>query len=203
MWLEFFLTSFVVVISPGTGVIYTIGIGISRGVGASIAAAAGCTLGIVPHMTAAIFGLAALLHASSVAFQVLKFAGVSYLLYMAWSTLRERGALEIASVHDPKPLGRVALTGGLINILNPKLSIFFLAFLPQFVPQDVTAPVAQMLVLSAIFMAMTFVVFVVYGAFASRLRQHVIESPSVLTWLRRGFAAAFVALSARLTFASL
>ena len=203
MWLEFLLTSFVVVISPGTGVIYTIGIGISRGVWASIAAAAGCTLGIVPHMTAAIFGLAALLHASSVAFQVLKFAGVAYLLYMAWSTLRERGALEIASTDDPKPLGRVALTGGLINILNPKLSIFFLAFLPQFVQPNVTSPVVQMLGLSTIFMAMTFAVFVVYGVFASRLRQHVIESPSVLTWLRRGFAAAFVALGARLTFASL
>ena len=203
MWPEFLLTSFVVVISPGTGVIYTIGVGISRGIWASIAAAAGCTLGIVPHMTAAIFGLAALLHTSSVAFQVLKFAGVAYLLYMAWSTLRERGALEVASNHDTKPLGRVALTGGLINILNPKLSIFFLAFLPQFVQPNVTSPVVQMLGLSTIFMAMTFAVFVVYGAFASRLRQHVIERPSVLRWMRRGFATAFVALSARLTFASL
>lgn len=203
MWAEFLITSLVVVVSPGTGVLYTIGIGLARGLGASTAAAAGCTLGIVPHMAAAIFGLAALLHTSALAFQLLKFAGVAYLLYMAWATLRSGGALEVAPAQDRKPLGRVALTGGLINILNPKLSIFFLAFLPQFVVADASAPIGRMLILSAIFMAMTFVVFVIYGAFAWHLRQHVIGRPSVMVWMRRCFAAAFVALGARLTFATL
>jgi threonine/homoserine/homoserine lactone efflux protein len=203
MWVEFLVTSLVVVVSPGTGVLYTIGIGLARGLAASTAAAVGCTLGIVPHMAAAIFGLAALLHTSALAFQVLKFAGVAYLFYMAWVTVRSGGALEVTPAHEKKTLGRIALTGGLINILNPKLSIFFLAFLPQFVTADTTAPIAQMLVLSAVFMAMTFVVFVIYGAFAWRLRQHVIGRPSVMVWMRRCFAAAFVALGARLTFATL
>lgn len=203
MWVEFLVTSFIVVISPGTGVLYTIGIGLARGLGASTAAAFGCTLGIVPHMAAAIFGLAALLHTSALAFQILKFAGVAYLLYMAWATLRSGGALEVDPVNDRKPLARVALTGGLINVLNPKLSIFFLAFLPQFVTADAASPIGRMLVLSAIFMVITFAVFVVYGAFAWRLRQHVIGRPSAMVWMRRCFAAAFVALGARLTFATL
>jgi threonine/homoserine/homoserine lactone efflux protein len=148
MWVEFLATSLIVVVSPGTGVLYTIGIGLAHGLRASTAAAAGCTLGIVPHMAAAIFGLAALLHTSALAFQTLKFAGVAYLLYMAWATLRSGGALEVTSAQERKPLSRVALTGGLINILNPKLSIFFLAFLPQFVTADAPAPVSRMLILS-------------------------------------------------------
>ena len=198
MWLEFLLTSFVVVISPGTGVIYTIGIGISRGVGASIAAAAGCTLGIVPHMTAAIFGLAALLHTSSVAFQVLKFAGVAYLLYMAWSTLRERGALEVASNHDTKPLGRVALTGGLINILNPKLSIFFLAFLPQFIPSSADNAFLSMLMLGAVFMLMTFAVFLIYGFLSGLFRDVIVHSKTASTVMQRVFATSFAGLGLKL-----
>lgn len=203
MWVEFLVTSFIVVISPGTGVLYTIGIGLARGLGASTAAAFGCTLGIVPHMAAVIFGLAALLHTSALAFQILKLVGVAYLLYMAWATLRSGGALEVDPAHDRKPLARVALTGASINVLNPKLSIFFLAFLPQFVTTDATSPIGRMMMLSAIFMVMTLVVFVVYGAFAWRLRQHVIGRPTVMVWMRRCFAAAFVAFGARLTFATL
>lgn len=159
--------------------------------------------GHVPHIAAVIFGLAALLHTSALAFQILKFVGVAYLLYMAWATLRSGGALEVDPAHDRKPLARVALTGASINVLNPKLSIFFLAFLPQFVTADATSPIGRMMMLSAIFMVMTLVVFVVYGAFAWRLRQHVIGRPTVMVWMRRCFAAAFVAFGARLTFATL
>lgn len=198
MWVEFLITSFVVVIAPGTGVIYTLAIGLARGAGASVVAAAGCTLGIVPHMAAAILGVAALLHASALAFQVFKIAGALYLLYMAWSIWREKGALEIVPEGQRKPYSRVALTGFLINILNPKLSIFFLAFLPQFVPLEAAAPLARMLELSAIFMLMTFVVFICYGVLAARVREHLINRPSVMKWMRGCFAAAFVALGARL-----
>lgn len=198
MWFEFLVTSFIVVIAPGTGVLYTVGIGLARGVRASILAAVGSTFGIVPHMAAAILGLAALLHTSAVAFQIFKFIGVAYLLYMAWSILKEKGALEVAPDSAQTGLPRVALTGFLINILNPKLSIFFLAFLPQFVPLDAGAPIMRMLGLSMIFMLMTFLIFVCYGAFAASIRQRVISSPSVMTWLRRGFAAAFVMLGVRL-----
>jgi threonine/homoserine/homoserine lactone efflux protein len=199
--LDFLITSLIVVVSPGTGVLYTLATGLSRGGRASIVAAFGCTLGIVPHMAAAILGLAALLHTSAVAFQTFKYAGVAYLLYMAWSALREKGALRI----DKEVRGRSALQvtahAILINILNPKLSIFFFAFLPQFVTADEAHPIPRMLELSAVFMLLTFVVFVGYGLFAAAIRAHVISRPAVLTWMRRSFAAAFAALGAKLALA--
>ena len=200
MSVEFLLTSFIVIISPGTGVLYTLAAGLSRGSRASVVAAFGCTIGIVPHMAAAIMGLAALLHTSAVAFQTFKYLGVAYLLYMAWNTLRERGALQVEQEVGARSAVQVTVTGILINILNPKLSIFFLAFLPQFVSAGEPHPLARMLVLSGVFMLMTFVVFVGYGLFAASIRDHVISRPRVLTWMRRSFAAAFVALGARLAF---
>ena len=201
MSLEFLITSFIVVVSPGTGVLYTLAAGLSRGARASVVAAFGCTIGIVPHMAAAIMGLAALLHTSALAFQVFKYLGVAYLLYMAWSTLRERGALRVEKEAGARSAVQVTVTGILINILNPKLSIFFLAFLPQFVSAGEVNPLSRMLALSAVFMLMTFVVFVGYGLFAASIRDHVISRPRVLTWMRRSFAGAFAALGAKLAFA--
>jgi threonine/homoserine/homoserine lactone efflux protein len=199
---EFLVTSLVVVASPGTGVLYTLAAGLSRGSRASVVAAFGCTLGIVPHMAAAATGLAALLHASALAFQVLKYLGVAYLLYMAWSTLQERGALRIErEVVGARSAAGVTVEAVLINLLNPKLSIFFLAFLPQFVGADEPAPLRAMLGLSAAFMLMTFVVFVAYGLCAAAVRDRVLARPAVLTWMRRAFAGAFAALGARLALA--
>lgn len=199
--IEFLITSFVVVISPGTGVLFTLAAGLSRGSRASVVAAFGCTIGIVPHMAAAILGLAALLHASALAFHIFKALGVAYLLFMAWSTLRERGALRVEKELGARSAAQVTVTAILINILNPKLSIFFLAFLPQFVSSGEPSPLARMLELSAVFMVMTFVVFVGYGLFAASIRDHVISRPRVLTWMRRTFAGAFVALGAKLALA--
>ena len=206
MSLDFLLTSLIVVVSPGIGVLYTIAAGLSRGPRASIVAAFGCTLGIVPHMAAAIMGLAALLHTSALAFQTLKYLGVAYLLYMAWMTLKESGALRVEpeqGAHEKGGLAALKVIGHaiLLNLLNPKLSIFFFAFLPQFVSADEAAPLARMLELSAVFMLMTFAVFVVYGLFAAAVRTHVISRPQVLTWMRRSFAAAFAALGAKLALA--
>ena len=201
MSVEFLVTSFIVIVSPGTGVLYTLATGLSRGFRASVVAAFGCTIGIVPHMAAAILGLAALLHTSAVAFQTFKYLGVAYLLYMAWNTLREHGALRVEKEIDTRSAIQVTVTAILINILNPKLSIFFLAFLPQFVSAGEPEPLWRMLALSAIFMLMTFVVFVGYGLFAASIRDHVISRPRVLTWMRRSFAAAFVTLGARLALA--
>ncbi len=201
MSLEFLLTSLVIVASPGTGVLYTLAAGLSRGSRASVVAAFGCTLGIVPHMAAAIMGAAALLHASALAFETFKVLGVAYLLYMAWSTLKEHGALSVEKEVGARSALQVTIHAILINILNPKLSIFFFAFLPQFVSADEARPLAHMLGLSAAFMAMTFAVFVVYGLFAAAVRDHVIARPRVLAWMRRAFAGAFVALGARLALA--
>lgn len=192
---EFLLTTFVVVASPGTGAIYTLAVGLSGGAKASLVAAFGCTLGIVPHMIAAISGVAALFHASDMAFQALKFASVAYLLFMAWSILRAKGALSAdqdEAMLDPKQVIGKAI---LINLLNPKLSIFFLAFLPQFIGADEPAPITRMLLLSLVFMAMTFVVFAAYGVFASTLRRYVLTSLKVQRWMQRGYAMAFSLLA--------
>lgn len=195
---EFLLTSLVIVASPGTGVLITLTAGLTKGRRAAIIAALGGTLGIIPHMVAAITGLAAVLHASAVAFDVIRYAGVAYLLYMAWQTLKENGALSIDETPDSRSDFEVIRSAILVNILNPKLSIFFFAFLPQFIGTSGGTPILEMLELSLVFMLMTFVVFVIYGVFAAAMRSHVISRPSVLTAMRRTFAAAFVGLGVKL-----
>ncbi|HWE20340.1 MAG TPA: LysE family translocator [Hyphomicrobiaceae bacterium] len=201
MSLDFLITSLVVIASPGIGVLFTLAAGLSRGSWASIVAAFGCTLGIVPHMAAAIMGLAALLHTSALAFQILKYLGVAYLLYMAWSTLKDHGALRVEKEIGARSAAQVIVSAVLINILNPKLSIFFLAFLPQFVHADEVYPLTRMLELSGVFMLLTFVVFAGYGVCAAAVRTHVISRPKVLAWMRRAFAGAFAALGAKLALA--
>jgi threonine/homoserine/homoserine lactone efflux protein len=196
--IEFLVTSLIVIVAPGTGVLYTLAAGLVRGWRASAVAAFGCTLGILPHMAAAITGLAALLHTSALAFEIIKYLGVAYLLWMAWNTLREQGALRVEADAAPRSALQVILSGILINILNPKLSIFFFAFLPQFVPSGSPTALSLMLELSAAFMALTFAVFVGYGLFAAVIRSHVISRPRVLTWMRRTFAGGFVLLGAKL-----
>ena len=201
MSIDFLITSLIVVVSPGTGVLFTLAAGLSRGSRASVVAAFGCTLGIVPHMAAAIMGLAALFHTSALAFQTLKYLGVAYLLYMAWSALREHGALKVERDVRARSSAQVITSAILINILNPKLSIFFFAFLPQFVSATEPHPLPRMLELSGVFMLLTFVVFVGYGLFAASVRNHIVSRPRVLTWMRRTFAAGFVALGAKLALA--
>ncbi len=198
---EFLLTSLIIVASPGTGVVLTLAAGLSRGAWASLVCAFGCTLGIVPHMLAAITGLAALLHASALAFALIKYAGVAYLLWMAWATLKEHGPLRVeaeATAHSDRD---VIVSAILANLLNPKLSIFFVAFLPQFVPARTANPVLLMGELSLVFMALTFVVFALYGVSAAAVRDKIVSRPAVMAWLRRGFAAALVGLGAKLALA--
>lgn len=202
MSIEFLLTSLIVVITPGTGALFTVAAGLHRGARASIIAAIGCTLGVVPHMVAAITGVAALLHASATAFEIVKYLGVAYLLYMAWSTLRDKGALTVDEGDGKKSAGRVILSAVLINVLNPKLTIFFLAFLPQFVTPGTPNSLLRMTELSGVFMLLTFVVFAAYGICAAAVRTHIISRPRVMNWLRRTFAGAFVALGASLAFAA-
>jgi threonine/homoserine/homoserine lactone efflux protein len=202
MSIEFLLTTLVIVATPGTGVLFTLAAGLSRGTRASVIAAFGCTLGIIPHMIAAVTGLAALLNASAVAFQTLKYLGVAYLLYMAWNTFRDKGPLAVPEEEPGEhktPSARQVITSAvLLNILNPKLTIFFFACLPQFVPTGAPNALARMLELSGIFMLATFAVFAVYGACAAAVRNQVIARPAVVTWMRRVFGASFIALAGRL-----
>jgi threonine/homoserine/homoserine lactone efflux protein len=190
---EFLLTSLVVVLIPGTGVIYTVSTGLFLGWRASVAAAVGCTAGIVPALTASILGLAAILHMSALAFQTVKLAGAAYLLYLAWAMWRDTGTLRFDSPAAGKGFRQVALRGFLINILNPKLTIFFFAFLPLFVSREAASPTFQMFAMGLIFMAMTLVVFILYGLSAHGVRRYVLNSPRLVGWLRRSFAATFAA----------
>ncbi|NNL18386.1 MAG: LysE family translocator [Boseongicola sp.] len=198
MTLQFVLTAFVVVIAPGTGVIYTLALGLGQGRRAAIAAAFGCTFGIVPHLLAATLGLAAILHTSAVLFTVVKFTGVAYLLYLAWQAVRSDGALAIQPNRSRDADWRIARRGALINILNPKLSIFFLALLPPFLSGNAATATSEMIAMGTVFMAMTFAVFVAYGVFAAAARDYLLQSERVMTWLNRSFAAIFAALAGRL-----
>ena len=196
--LEFVITSLVVVLIPGTGVIYTVSTGLAQGRKASVYAAIGCTAGIVPHLMATVLGLAAVMHASALAFQVLKYAGVVYLFYVAYATWRDQSAFAVDGGLSKTSAAGLVIKAVLLNILNPKLTIFFLAFLPQFVDPTAGQPLWQLLLLSAVFMAMTFTVFVVYGFVAHAFQRLVVESARVQSWLRYGFAAAFAGLGAKL-----
>ena len=209
----FWITTFVVVATPGTGVVYTLSAALSRGARAGFVAAVGCTLGIVPHVLAAVTGLAAIMHASAVAFQGLKLAGVVYLLFLAWATLRERGDLTVDPDRPGDPdgtvdrertgpsAGRVVARGVLVNVLNPKLTLFFFAFLPQFVGGDRAGSLPLLLELSAVFMLVTLVVFAGYGLAAAAVRQQVLERPHVVRRVRRAFAASYLVLAGRLALA--
>jgi threonine/homoserine/homoserine lactone efflux protein len=195
---EYLITSLIIVSMPGAGVIYTVSTGLTKGAKSSLAAAFGCTGGIVPHMIASVFGLAAILHASALAFQVFKFLGVLYLIYLAWTMWKESGAVEFNQAHDDECYTGIALRAFLINILNPKLSVFFLAFLPQFVPTDAVSPVSCMLILSGVFMLMTLVVFIGYGLMANKVRCYVMQSPRMIQRIQRVFAGLFVVLGVKL-----
>ena len=205
MSIEFFITTLIVVMLPGTGVIYTLAAGLTQGARAAVLAAAGCTLGIVPHVVASIAGLAALLHASALAFQTLKYLGVIYLFYMAWQMWRDTGALNIDGVKAeglPAQSGRKIISAGvLLNLLNPKLTLFFLAFMPQFIDSAAADASLQALSLAGVFMALTFLVFALYGLLAAQARDHVISRPRVLRMVKRSFASMFALMGLRLALA--
>lgn len=198
MSIAFLAISIIIVATPGIGALYTVSAGLSRGARAGVVAAFGCTLGTVPHLGAAITGTAALLRASGIAFETVKILGMAYLLYMAWATWRDSSTLAIKEGQPPRSALRVISSAVLANLLNPKLTIFFFAFLPQFVPSDAPHPLATMLSLSAVFMLITFVVFALYGTFAAAVRHHLASRPRLIIRMRRVFAVSFVALSAKL-----
>lgn len=201
MSLAFLVTSLIIVATPGTGALYAIAAGLTRGARAGVLAAFAGTLGTVPHLLAAITGLAAVLQASGVAFAIVKYAGVAYLLYMAWATWHDSGALSVDARAGHGSVWKVLASGVTLNLLNPKLTLFFFAFLPQFVPAGDGA-LPAMLALSGVFMVMTFVVFAAYGVCSAAVRDLVLTRPRVLDVMRKAFAATFVALGARLALQS-
>ncbi len=196
MSLEFLLTAFIVCASPGIGVIYTLSMTLGGGLRAGVLAAVGCTLATVLHLAVAMGGLAAVLLTSALLFQAVKYAGVVYLLWMAWAVLRGSGGMSISAA-APGPAGRILWRGILLNILNPKLPLFFVAFLPQFLPGG-TGSLAQMVELGLGFSAMTLAVFLLYAGLAAGGRQAILGSERVMGWMRRAFAASFAGLGLKL-----
>lgn len=194
----FLLTSLVMVAAPGTGALYTVTAGLLRGRRAALLAAAACTLGILPHLVAAVSGLAALLHASPIAYALLTWAGIGYLLFMARGTWRTPGSAltdglgaETAAVTGR----RVVRDGIVLNLLNPKLTIFFVAFLPQFAPGSGASSTA---VLGVVFMVLTLVVFAAYGVAATVLRPALLTRPRLAGAANRVFAVFYAGLAVAL-----
>ncbi|HHX8355325.1 LysE family translocator [Vibrio sp. Vb0937] len=196
--LEFLITSFVVVVIPGTGVLFTVATGLFNSKKASLFAAIGCTFGIVPSLLASVFGLAAIFHTSALAFQIVKYCGSAYLLYLAWTMWRASSPLSLDKHQAKSSFKDIAIRGFLINILNPKLSMFFLAFLPQFVSPQVEQPLASMLILGSVFMLMTFIIFVVYGALASTFSDYIVRSEKASLVIQKVFAGGFAAMGLKL-----
>lgn len=192
---DYLLTAFIVCLSPGIGVVYTLSSTLGGGFRAGFWASVGCTVATVVHLLLAMAGLAALLHASALLFQAVKFAGVAYLLWMAWATLKDRGGLSLKP-GAPEPPLKLIERGILLNLLNPKLPLFFVAFLPQFMPREGGA--ADLIGLGFGFTLMTFAVFLGYAAMAATGRRRLLESERATAWLRRLFAASFAALGLRL-----
>lgn len=195
---EFLLTALVVVLLPGTGVLYTLAVGLGLGARAATIAALGCTLGMLPQLLLATFGLSVILQASTASFQIIRLLGTAYLLFIAWQVFRGSGALALDSASSPRSTRQLVGTGLWLNLLNPKLGLFFLAFLPQFVPAGSEGTQGLFLLLGLVFALMTFVVFIGYGLLASRVRDYVIERPAVMTLIRWSFTLAFVVLALRL-----
>ena len=198
---DFWVTSLLIIMSPGTGAIITLSAGLRQGTRSAIIAAVGCTLGVVPHMLAAITGLATLLHTSPLLFSLVKYTGVTYLLFMAWQTLRDKGLLSVGCLGLALSYRALIQQAVVANLLNPKLSLFFLAFLPQFITTRDEHPTQSMLILSAIFAAMTFTVFSLYGIFASGVSNRVLGNRRVMTGIRWAVALAFTAVGIRLAMA--
>jgi threonine/homoserine/homoserine lactone efflux protein len=195
---EFLLASLVVVLIPGTGVVYTITTGLTLKWRSSLAAALGCTLGIVPHILASILGLSALLNMSAQFFSVLKLAGALYLLYLAWNMWREAGPLDIDHKNTETSPIKIILKAIAINLLNPKLTIFFFAFLPLFVSKSTASPAVQMLMLSAVFMGITLIVFALYGILASGVSAYLVNSSTTVKRVQRTFALILAGFAVKL-----
>jgi threonine/homoserine/homoserine lactone efflux protein len=195
---EFLLATLVVVLIPGTGVVYTITTGLTLKWRASLAAAIGCTLGIVPHILASILGLSAIMNMSAQVFSILKLAGALYLLYLAWNMWREAGTLEIHKKSTEASFAKIILKAIAINLLNPKLTIFFFAFLPLFVSKNSPSPTIEMILLSGVFMGITLIVFALYGILASGVSAYLTNSSQAVKRLQQAFALALAGFAVKL-----
>jgi threonine/homoserine/homoserine lactone efflux protein len=199
MSVEFLLTSLVVVLVPGTGVVYTVSSSIGGGRRRGMFAAFGCTLGIVPHMLAAMLGLSGIMQAGSAVFEVVRWAGVAYLVFMGVAMIREAGAVPLGDGGAPADsAGPIVWRGILLNVLNPKLTLFFFAFLPQFLDGSPGLLDTRLIGLGGVFMLMTLAVFAVYALASAAARDLILAAPVARRWVERALGAFLIAFAARL-----
>ena len=184
---------------PGAGSIYTISTGIFSGWRSSIAAAFGCTAGIIPHLIFSLLVISSVYEYNKDAFQAIKYIGAVYLFYLAYSILKESRVSEFLEDTDPKKNRiKIIRNAVFINLFNPKLSIFFLSFLPLFIPLESEFPMLQYTFLSIIFMLMTLIVFIIYGLFAHNVSKYIKQYKVLYIWIQRAFAIIFIILGAKL-----
>jgi threonine/homoserine/homoserine lactone efflux protein len=196
---EFLITSLAVVLIPGTGVIYTVASSLAGGQRRGIFAAIGCTLGIVPHLLAAMLGLSGIMQAGATAFELVRWAGVVYLAYLGLTMILGRGNLRLdAREPSAESMSLVVRRGILLNLLNPKLTLFFFAFLPQFLDSAPELFDGRLMLLGGVFMLMTLVVFAGYAVLSAAIRDRLLGRPAALTWLQRSLGALLLGFAARL-----
>ena len=198
LWL-FIAASVVLIVAPGPDLLFLLIQGIARGARAALPLALGLALGNVVHTAAAALGASLILRSSAAVLLVFKLCGAAYLLYAAWKTLREsRAPPALAGAGVAGDGRRMFLRGILMNVINPKVSLFFLAFLPQFVPAGATAPGLRMLGLGALFVVLTALIFGALSLLAARLGDWLQHRPGTLRVLAWVAAAVLVGMSIRL-----
>jgi len=199
-WLVFVFASLVLIATPGQDMILVMSRSVAQGASAGVITAAGVSVGLVGHTVLATLGLGAILRTSEWLFVVLKFVGAAYLVYLGIGLLRTtRSSLPIGSA-AARTLGRLFVDGAVSNLSNPKIAIFYFAFLPQFVAPSAQQPTLTVFVLGLAFAGLTFLVKAPVGFFAGRLSAWLRSRPSVLTWVFRASGAILVALGVRLAF---
>jgi threonine/homoserine/homoserine lactone efflux protein len=199
-WLLFTLASLVLIATPGQDMVLVMSRSVAQGAGAGAVTAAGVSLGLVGHTLLATLGLGAVLRASELLFIALKLLGAAYLIYLAVGLLRSsRAELLLGSVGQRSPM-RLFVDGALSNLSNPKIAIFYFAFLPQFVTPGSSQPTLTIFALGIAFAALTFAVKGPVGLFAGLLSGWLRAHPGALVWLYRGSGVVLLGLAVRLAF---
>jgi threonine/homoserine/homoserine lactone efflux protein len=199
-WWLFIVASIVLIVTPGQDMILVMSRSIAQGSAAGVATAAGVSVGLVGHTLLATLGLGAILRTSEWLFVLLKLVGAAYLVYLGVQLLRTRSQQSTAAVSAPRSLARLFIDGALSNVSNPKIAIFYFAFLPQFVAPDAAHPTVAVFMLGLVFAALTFVVKGPVGLAAGRLSGWLRRRPDALKWLYRSSGAVLVGLGVKLAF---
>jgi threonine/homoserine/homoserine lactone efflux protein len=199
MTAEFLVTSFLVALIPGTGVVYTVSSAIGGGWRPGLFAAVGCTLGILPHMAAAMLGLSGVMQTGATVFEAVRWAGVAYLVFIGLSMFRGGGAMSVTGAAGTSAsTAAVVRRGILLNLLNPKLTLFFFAFLPQFLDADAGLLDARLIGLGGLFMLVTFVVFAGYAYVSAVFRDRMLSAPVAQRWVERTIGSLLIGFAAKL-----